>query len=84
MEPTVKYTMKVWPMLPEGFLGVGVGALIFIAPGIIALGLAHRHCGVELATGVLEIAAAIRLRSEVEGERWLLRTVSLRSSSRRV
>lgn len=61
-----------WLMLLEGFLGVLVGALTFLAPGITALGLLIYIAAWSLATGVLEIAAAVRLRKEIEGEWWLL------------
>lgn len=61
-----------WLMLLEGLLGVLVGALTFLAPGITALGLLIYIAAWSLATGVLEIAGAIQLRKEIEGEWWLL------------
>ena len=50
-----------WLMLLEGLLGVLVGALTFLAPGITALGLLIYIAAWNLATGVLEIAGAIQL-----------------------
>ena len=61
-----------WLLLIIGLLGVGVGVLTFIAPGLTAVGLLLYIAAWALATGVLSIVAAIRLRREITGEVWLV------------
>jgi uncharacterized membrane protein HdeD (DUF308 family) len=58
-------------MLLRGLLGIGVGILAFVEPGVVALAVLFYIAIWAIATGMLEIATAIRLRREIEGE-WLL------------
>ena len=60
-----------WVLLLGGLLGIGVGVLTFCAPGVTALALLFYIAIWAIATGVLQIVAAIRLRKEMEGE-WML------------
>ena len=60
-----------WVLLLGGLLGIGVGMLTLFHPGVTALALLFYIAIWAVATGVLEIIAAIRLRKEIEGE-WLL------------
>src|SRR5215469_5966058 len=65
-------TESVWLLLLEGLLGIGVGLITFFEPGLTAVALLFYIAAWNLATGVLEIAGALRLRKQVRGEFWLL------------
>lgn len=67
-----------WVLLLEGLLGVGVGVLTFVAPGVTALVVLFYIAIWAVGTGVLEIAVAIRLRKEIRGE-WFLILAGLAS-----
>jgi uncharacterized membrane protein HdeD (DUF308 family) len=60
-----------WVVFLQGLVGVAVGVATLIWPGITALALLYVIAAWALVTGVLEIAAAIRLRKVITGE-WLL------------
>jgi uncharacterized membrane protein HdeD (DUF308 family) len=60
-----------WLLLLEGILGVGIGIMTALAPELTSVGLLLYIAAWSLATGVLRVAAAIRLRRHIEGEWWL-------------
>jgi uncharacterized membrane protein HdeD (DUF308 family) len=59
-----------WLLLFEGLLGIGIGAITLLAPGVTAIALLFYIAGWSLSTGFLEVAGAIRLRKEIKGEAW--------------
>lgn len=67
-----------WPLALEGVAGIGVAVLTVVWPGATAFALLFLIAAWALVTGVLEIAAAIRLRKAIEGE-WLLALVGVAS-----
>lgn len=60
-----------WVLLLWGLMGIAVGILTFVAPGVTALGLLIYIAAWALVTGVTQIVAAVRLRKVIQGE-WLL------------
>lgn len=60
-----------WVLLLEGLAGIVAGVLTFVWPEITAIALLYVIAAWALLTGIFEIAAAIRLRRELEGE-WLM------------
>ncbi|MGO8855925.1 MAG: HdeD family acid-resistance protein [Steroidobacteraceae bacterium] len=67
-----------WVLLLWGLLGIAVGILAFVKPGITALALLFYIAIWAIATGVLEIVAAVRLRQLIKDE-WLLILAGLAS-----
>lgn len=61
-----------WLLVLEGLLGVGAGFVTLHAPILTAVALVFFIAAWALATGVLKIVEAIRLRREISGEFWLV------------
>lgn len=62
---------RSWAHAIQGVAGIGAGVLTFLWPGVTALVLVWFIAAWAVVTGVLEIAAAIRLRRVITGE-WML------------
>jgi uncharacterized membrane protein HdeD (DUF308 family) len=60
-----------WWLAIVGLVGIAVGALTFMLPGMTALILLLTMGGWAIATGIFQIIGAIRLRKEIDNE-WLL------------
>ncbi|MFN6570533.1 HdeD family acid-resistance protein [Dendronalium sp. ChiSLP03b] len=60
-----------WLLLLEGEIGIAVGTLAFIWPGIAALVLLYFIAAWAIVTGIFEILTAIQVRKQIENE-WLL------------
>ena len=61
----------IWSFFVMGTLGILAGVLTFRAPGLTALALLMVIAGWAIATGLLQIVAAFRLRKVIDGE-WAL------------
>ena len=68
---TPKGYPKVGSLILGGLLGILAGLLAFVMPGITALGLLILIAAWAIATGVMELMAAVRLRKIITNE-WLL------------
>ena len=60
-----------WWMFLTGIAGIAAGILTFINPGLTAIALLYLIAAFSIVRGVFEIAAAIRIRKEIDHE-WLL------------
>ncbi len=60
-----------WPLVLGGVVGIATGVLTFAQPQAMALALVYVIGAWAIITGVLEIAAAIRLRKVITTE-WLM------------
>jgi uncharacterized membrane protein HdeD (DUF308 family) len=61
---------RVW-LLARGLLAVGVGLVTMAWPDISTLSLLYVIAAWAIVTGVLEVVAAVRLRSVIDGELFL-------------
>ena len=61
-----------WLVGLQGIIGLAAGIITLIMPGATAIGLLIAIAAWSLVVGVLQIAAAIKLRKEIEGEFWLI------------
>jgi uncharacterized membrane protein HdeD (DUF308 family) len=60
-----------WVLLLVGLAGIGIGVLTFYNPAATALAVVFYVAIWAVATGLLEIVAAVRLRRQIQGEVWL-------------
>lgn len=60
-----------WLLLIGGLLGVGVGLITLFQPAVTAVALLFYIAVWAIATGVVQLITAIRLRAEIENERTL-------------
>jgi len=67
-----------WVLGLAGLIGIGIGVVTMIAPDVTALALIFYIAAWAMATGALEIMAAIRLRKVINDE-WLLALAGLAS-----
>ncbi len=61
----------MWQVVLVGIVGIAAGIFTFVQPGVTAVALLILIAAWAIVNGVFEIAAAIRLRKEIENE-WLL------------
>jgi uncharacterized membrane protein HdeD (DUF308 family) len=64
-------TKPMWQVVLIGVLGIVAGVVTFLSPGVTAIALLLLIAGWAIVNGILQVAAAIRLRKEIANE-WLL------------
>jgi uncharacterized membrane protein HdeD (DUF308 family) len=64
-------TKPMWPVVLIGVLSVAAGIATFVMPGFTAIALLMLIAAWAIVTGAFQIAAAIRLRKEIDNE-WLM------------
>ena len=60
-----------WAVAIIGVLGIVVGVVTFMAPGLTALSLLYLVAFWAIATGTFQVIAAIQLRKELDNEFWM-------------
>jgi len=60
-----------WAVAIMGVLGIVVGVVTFVAPGVTALSLLYLVAFWAIATGTFQVIAAIQLRKELDNEFWM-------------
>ena len=73
-----KQKQNGWLLLIGGLLGIGVGLLTIFQPAVTGLALLFYIAIWAIATGVVHVLAAIRLRQEIANE-WMLILAGLTS-----
>ena len=66
-----KYSPRWWMFLVEGIVSLAAGIIAIMRPGLAGFVLVAVIAAWAILTGILEIAAAIRLRREITNE-WML------------
>ncbi len=61
-----------WATALMGVLGIGVAVATLAWPGLTALSLLYLVAFWAIATGILQIVAAIEFRREIDGEIWMI------------
>ncbi|MDI9549444.1 MAG: HdeD family acid-resistance protein [Chloroflexota bacterium] len=61
-----------WATALEGVVGIVLGILVMVWPGISAIALLFWIAAWAIVTGVFEVVSAIQLRKEISGEFWLI------------
>lgn len=73
-----RHQENTWLLLLGGVLGVGIGLITMFQPSVTALALLFYIAIWAIATGVVQLLTAIRLRQEIRNE-WMLATSGLAS-----